>query len=113
MKKYIQFESEGDKFDILFEADEKENFDGLVNIGDNAAETIVVKAEKTFDNAMESVRKVSSSVISKIKNIADSPDEIQVEFGISFTASAGVVISKVETEAHMTLTLSWKKKANA
>ena len=42
--------------------------------------------------------------------MVDDPNEIQFEFGIGFSATAGAVIAKAGAEANIKVTLTWKKE---
>lgn len=65
--------------------------------------------KKKFDEAVNLIKSVGDSVVSKVKEIKDSPDEVSIELGIKFTVEAGVVIAKTSSEGALKLTLKWKK----
>jgi hypothetical protein len=65
--------------------------------------------KKKFDEAVSVIKSIGNSVVTKVKEISDSPDEVSVELGIKFTAEAGAIIAKTSTEGTLKLTLKWKK----
>ena len=65
--------------------------------------------KKKFEEAVNVIKTVGNSIVSKVKEIKDSPDEVSVELGIKFTVEAGVVIAKTSSEGALKLTLNWKK----
>jgi hypothetical protein len=50
-----------------------------------------------------------SAVVTKLRGLADQPDEMVVEFGIKLGAKAGVVIASADTEANFTVSLTWRR----
>jgi hypothetical protein len=61
------------------------------------------KLEEALGRALPTLRSVVRSVR------ALSPDEAKIEFGITLTAEAGVVVAKTAVEGHFTVTLSWAR----
>jgi len=61
------------------------------------------KLEEALGRAMPTLRTVVRSVQ------ALSPDGAKIEFGITLTAEAGVVVAKTAVEGHFTVTLSWAR----
>jgi Trypsin-co-occurring domain 1 len=49
--------------------------------------------------------------IAKIRNTIGSPDEVQVELGLSFSASGNVLIASSTGEASIRVTFTYKAKA--
>ena len=48
-------------------------------------------------------------MIERLRGIADSPDEVQVEFGLTLNAQAGAVLAAASAGANYKVTLKWKK----
>jgi hypothetical protein len=66
------------------------------------------KASARFEEALEPLRKISGAIIRKIKDLDTHPDEISVELGLKFSASAGVILTSVDSEANLKINLKWK-----
>lgn len=69
------------------------------------------KASAKFEEALEPLRKVSGAIIKKIKELDTHPDEISVELGLKFSAKAGVILTSVDSEANLKISLKWKTGA--
>lgn len=105
----------------MFEMIEFDTADGKVYVEVGAPQTgdqilasadaagLVGKATQSFEDALKPVPKAIKTVLDAIAKSELSPNELEVEFGIKFTADAGVVISKVGGEASLTVTATWKK----
>ncbi|HUU69919.1 MAG TPA: CU044_2847 family protein [Planctomycetota bacterium] len=68
-----------------------------------------VEAEKTFEAAFEEVRKAASVVVCKLRDLAESPDELEVSFGLKMNGKAGTIFASAGAEANFNVTLTWKK----
>jgi hypothetical protein len=107
MKRLIEFPLE-DSNTILVEVDLPEPESGTMPAG--RIEEMPGKAIITFEAALEKVRPAASAIIAKLRNLADSPDEIGVEFGIKLSAEAGAVVASAGIDANYKVTLKWSKK---
>jgi ABC-type lipopolysaccharide export system ATPase subunit len=72
--------------------------------GDNVA-----AAERTFEAALGSVRQAAEAVLLQFQALASRPDEVSIEFGVSFNAQAGAIIAKTGVDSHLNVTLAWRK----
>lgn len=75
-----------------------------VGRGDDAANAAV----QTLENALSHVRPAIEAVIYQMRQAADPPQQVTVDFGIKITAEANVVIAKAATEANFTVSAEWK-----
>jgi len=106
MKHLVEFLLE-DGNSVLVEVDDSET--GSVVRSGRPTETIT-KAQKTFEEAIEKVKPAASAIITKIRSLHDSPDEIEVEFGLKMSADAGAFVASTGIEANYKITLKWKKE---
>jgi hypothetical protein len=65
------------------------------------------KARETLESALTQVTPALKSVARKLRDL--SSDTLTVEFGLTLTAEAGVLLAKGSTEVHFTVTLAWSK----
>jgi len=68
------------------------------------------KASQTFEDAMDRIRPIATTLVSKVRDLADPPDEAEFEFGLKLTAEAGAILTSAGGEAHCKVTLTWKRK---
>lgn len=74
---------------------------------------IIENAKESFDKALEPLKQVSNSIINCIKDITNSPKEVEVELGLKFTATAGIILSSLDSEAHFRITFKWVKDSDS
>jgi hypothetical protein len=60
-----------------------------------------------IEKAIEVIQNVSYKINSKVNEIKESPDSIEVEFGIKFDAEIGIILAKSSLEASLNIKLNW------
>ncbi|MFI1176927.1 CU044_2847 family protein [Streptomyces melanogenes] len=81
--------------------------ESLVRVG--RGDGSVNRAQRTFGQMLDTVRPVAESFVGRFRDLANSPDEITLEFGVSLSAEADVVIASTATEANFSVTLTWNR----
>lgn len=104
MKHFVKFNME-DGTPIIVEVDDPET-GGTTRVSRRPGE-IAEEAKETFEQALSKIRPVTEKVITTLRGLAQKPDEIEMEFGFSLNATAGVVIASASTEANYKVTLRW------
>lgn len=66
-------------------------------------------AQRSFTEAIRCISPVANTLLSSLKNI-NQPDEIKLEFGLTFNAKAGVIFTSMESEASFKVGITWKNK---
>ncbi len=106
MKQLVKFPLEDGSF-VMVETDEPEPAGGIVKAGRSGE--ILGEASQTFESTLQTLQPVSSALVEKLRGAANPPNEIEVEFGISLSAAAGMVISKIGADANFKVVLNWKR----
>lgn len=75
-----------------------------------AGKRLIEKAQVTFEAAIDKIRPIASSLVKRLSDL--SPDQITVEFGVKFSAKAGVILAATDTEANLKVSLTWKNGRN-
>ena len=88
----------------------KEAYAGGGTIPIANAGKVVAKAKQTFETAMEGIKPAAGVIIAKLREISNPPNEIEIEFGINLTASAGAIITNASLEANYKVKLIWKNQ---
>ena len=107
MKHFVEFKME-DGSAIIVEVDEPE-IGGTTRASRRPGE-IAEEAKETFEQALSKIRPATEKVITTLRGLAHKPDEIEMEFGFSLNAAAGVVIASASTQANYKVTLRWKQE---
>ena len=83
--------------------DTDENTRQRVSRGDTGPE----RSGKRFLDAIAQVKPAAEAVLNAFREL-NTPDEIGLEFGVKFSASAGAVLASVDSEATFKVALKWK-----
>ncbi len=92
---------------FLVEIDEP-NSNAIERVALTETTEMVYKAKKNLNEALDAIKPVASTVVSKLKDGLTTPaDEVEVTFGLKLSAEAGVVFSSVGSEVTFEVTLKW------
>ncbi len=71
----------------------------------------VEKAKQSFEEAVSGIGPIAETILRKVAALG--PESVSVEFGIKFSAQAGVVLASSAVEGNCKVTLGWKPKLPA
>jgi len=89
---------------VLVEVDDQPG--GAVRRG-GAVTDRIVDAGQTFESVLTRMSPVVAAIVDSVRGAAETPDEIEIEFGVRLSAEAGVVIARTSGEASFRLRLRW------
>jgi hypothetical protein len=81
--------------------------DGLGNVSLRPGE-VVKRAEQSLGKMLAGVRPVAESFLGEFAGMGNAPDEISLEYGLSLSADANLVIATTATQANFKVTLTWR-----
>jgi hypothetical protein len=85
----------------------REPADGLVRAARPGQ--VVARASRSLDDMLAAVKPVAEAFVDRFRGLADTPDEIRVDFGVKLSAEADLVIASTATEANFVVSLTWKR----
>ncbi|MFE2499457.1 CU044_2847 family protein [Streptomyces scopuliridis] len=101
----------GDGSDETIRVQIREVDETLIRVGRGSRS--VARAERSFGQMLDTVRPVAESFVGRLRGMANSPDEITLEFGVSLSAEADVVIASTATAANFSVSLTWNRSDEA
>lgn len=72
---------------------------------------LAARAARSLGELVAGVRPVAESFVEGFGGMEHAPDEIGVEFGLSLSAQADLVVSATAAAANFKVTLTWRKPA--
>ena len=81
---------------------------GPVTRGGRAGD-LVRDASGTLEQALDQLGPVVRGVVTKLREAADWPDEVTVEFSIKLSADSNVIIARAAGEANFKISMSWSR----
>ncbi|GLX02032.1 CU044_2847 family protein [Microtetraspora sp. NBRC 16547] len=97
----------GDGSDEVVRVQIREVDEALVRVGRGGR--TIARAERSLGQMLETVRPVAESFVTRLRGLANAPDEIVLEFGVSLSAEADVVIASTATAANFSVSLTWNR----
>jgi hypothetical protein len=79
-----------------------------VTRGGRAAD-LVTDAGDTLEHALDQLGPIVKGVVTRLREAADWPDEVTVEFSIKLSADANVIIARTAGEANFRISMSWSQ----
>lgn len=98
-----------DESSILVEVEDTRGGTSPVSRG----ERLVEQANQTFEEALDTVRPATETIISKLRGLSVSPDEVEVKFSIKFTGESNVVIAKTAIEGNFEIKIKWTRQESS
>lgn len=90
---------------VLVEVEDHE--DGIVRSARPGE--VVATAAESLQASLDRIRPVAGALVAKLRDLADRPEEITVEFGIKWSAQAGVIVAQAASEANFKVALRWAR----
>ncbi len=97
----------GDGDSVLVEVD---GVDKPVTRG-GGRESMVSHAAESFQEAVSHLGPAVKALVAQLRDAAEWPAEVTVEFAVKLSAESGVIIARAGGEANFKVTLRWDRKA--
>ena len=68
-----------------------------------------IEVDEKFETVLSKIQPVSELIFNSFKEF-NSPDDIELEFGLKFGAKAGVIFASADSEATFKLTMKWNNQ---
>jgi hypothetical protein len=85
---------------------------GEVTRGLHAAD-LPAQTKETFEAALARVQPAAVAIVDRLRSLADAPDEIEVEFGVTLSAEFGAFVAKAAGDANFRISMRWKRDSPA
>ncbi|MEP6775437.1 MAG: CU044_2847 family protein [Chloroflexota bacterium] len=106
MKRVIEFPMENGEM-LLVEVDDAGGSSSTLR--GMPSSNVIERARVTYEQAMDNIRPAAESIIVRMRELAEPPDVIDLEFGIKLSADIGAFLASTSAEAQFTLKLTWNR----
>ncbi|SCG71549.1 CU044_2847 family protein [Micromonospora coxensis] len=103
MSQLVEFPLEGGGA-IRVEVSDEEGVTPVGRAGD-----AVTRAHETWESVLDRLRPLTAGVLRTVRDAAEPPDRVCVEFGVKLTAKAGLVVASGTSEANLKVQLEWNR----
>ncbi len=70
---------------------------------------VTERARHSFEDAVQRVEPVAQAIITRLRGMAQTPDEVQVESGLDLHAEAGAFIAAAGATANFKIAMTWRR----
>jgi len=93
-----------DNIDIYIESQEDISSSGLTRTSKRNKD--IIESDEKFETLIEKIKPVSNLIMKSLKDF-NTPDDIELSFGVKFGGKAGIIFASVDSEATFNLKLKW------
>jgi len=89
----------------LVQVEVEEIADGLVKVARPGQ--VVARASRALSEMLTGIRPIAQNFVDGLAGTDPAPDQVSVEFGLSLSAAADIVISSTSAQANFKVSLTW------
>jgi hypothetical protein len=110
MASYVKFELEDGTIVYVESTDTPKGAGGF--IPSRGAEQAVEQAAVSFDQSVQTIRKMATSLMQNLQaGLTEQPEEVGINFGLKASAELGsLIVSRGGMEANYNVSLRWRHK---
>lgn len=111
MPKYVEFQLQDGTSILIESADERKSAGGGFVPAARGSDEPTEKAKLTFEQALQSIQSSANLLVSKLRDLSQPPDELEVTFSLKTSAEVGTLfIAKGGAEASYNVALRWRRE---
>lgn len=92
---------------ILVEVEELTT--GPVTRGGRSSRAAVAQAGESLEQVLSGLGPTVKGIVSELREAADWPDEVEVEFAVKISADSNAIIARAGGEANFRIALRWSR----
>jgi len=70
---------------------------------------VVQQAQQTFEQAVSRVQPAIQGLLHELRSLAETPEQIQVEFGLQLSAEVGAFVAGASTTGNFKVSMTWQR----
>lgn len=74
----------------------------------NRDERVVLQAQQSFEQAVGRVQPAVQALVRRLRSVAESPEEIKVDFGLELSAEVGAFVAGASSTGNFTVSMTWR-----
>jgi hypothetical protein len=71
---------------------------------------VVEHAQQSFEQAVSRVRPTVQGLLDQLRSLAETPEQIQVEFGLQLSAEVGAFVAGASTTGNFKVSMTWNRR---
>lgn len=69
---------------------------------------VVAQAQQSFEQAVGRVQPAVQALVRRLRSVAESPEEIKVDFGLELSAEVGAFVAGASSTGNFTVSMTWR-----
>ena len=74
---------------------------------------VVAQAQQSFEQAVGRVQPAVQALVRRLRSVAESPEEIKVDFGLELSAEVGAFVTGASATGNFTVSMTWRPGPDA
>jgi hypothetical protein len=70
---------------------------------------LVEQARQSFEQAVGRVQPAVEGLVNQLRSLAETPEQIQVEFGLQMSAEVGAFVAGASTTGNFKVSMTWRR----
>jgi hypothetical protein len=70
---------------------------------------VVEQARQSFEDAVARVQPAVQGLLKQLRSLAETPEQIQVEFGLQLSAEVGAFVAGASTTGNFKVSMTWRR----
>jgi hypothetical protein len=83
--------------------------DGVTRSWGDRNMRVVEQAHQSFERAIAQVQPAIQSLLTQLTSLAESPDQVEVEFALQLNAEVGAFVAGASTSGNFKVTMTWNR----
>jgi hypothetical protein len=71
---------------------------------------VVEQAQQSFERAVQRVQPAVHGLLQQLRSLAETPDQVQVEFGLQLSAEVGAFVAGASSSGNFKVLLTWNRR---
>jgi hypothetical protein len=92
---------------VLVQVDDRDG--GGVTRGWGDGERVIEHAQQSFEQAVSRVQPAIQGLLAQLRALAETPEQIQVEFGLQLSAEVGAFVAGASTTGNFKVSMTWHR----
>src|SRR5919199_5883292 len=76
-------------------------------------ERVIVQAQQSFEQAIGRVQPAVQALVRRLRSVAESPEEIKVDFGVELSAEVGAFVAGASSTGNFRVSMTWRPARGA
>jgi hypothetical protein len=82
---------------------------GEVTRGWGDRERVIEHAQQSFEQAVSRVQPAIQGLLAQLRALAETPEQIEVEFGLQLSAEVGAFVAGASTTGNFKVSMTWHR----